>query len=234
MRSPFAAAVITMLVALAGFAAPPRSEAAGPSCHCFRDREYDPANPEKSDVYLLATASNTLLAAAYGIPKREIVQARMSGTSGEDLWISNYAAHRQGAGAGALMSARGSAPSWRAVFQTRGGQLEPLGARFVAALAGGADDVALARIAAAETLAARLGTPWTELDDLLSRGATLQETVIAALLGAWSSRPAPQVYADVKAGKSGWSKLLAAQGRVPKQMETEVPKALRPEAPAAR
>jgi hypothetical protein len=204
------------------------AQAATPSCHCFRDREYDPANPEKSDEYLLATASNTLLSAACGLPKRDIVQARMSGTSGEDLWISSFAAQRQGTDAGGLVKGRAAASSWREVFQSRGGPLEPLGARFVAALAGGAGDVALARIAAAETLAARLGTPWSELDDLAARGATLQETVIAALLGLWSSRPPPEVYADVKSGKSGWSRLLAAQGRVPKQMEPEVPRSLRP------
>jgi len=80
----------------------------------------------------------------------------------------------------------------------------------------------------AETLSARLGTPWAELDDLAGRGATLQETVLASLLGVWSSRTAPEVYADVKTGKSGWSRLLAAANRIPKQMEVEVPKALRP------
>ena len=202
--------------------------AAGPSCHCFRDREYDPADPDKSDEYLLATASNSLLSAAYAVPKREIVQARMSGTSGEDLWISTYAAHRQRAPAGVLMTARMAAASWRDAFQSRGGQLESLGPRFVGALAAGAGDAALARIAAAETLAASLGTPWVELDDLAGRGATLQETALASLIGVWSSRTAPEVYADVKAGKSGWSRLLAAEGRVPRQMEVEVPKALRP------
>ena len=219
------AALLCAAVTLFAFAG---AQAAAPSCHCFRDRDYDPANPEKSDEYLLATASNTLLATAYGIPKRDIVQARMSGTSGEDLWISSYAAQRQGADAGSLMSARAAAPSWRTVFQSRGGPLEPLGARFVAALADGIGDAALARLVAAETLATRLGTPWAELEALAGRGATLQETVLAALIGAWSSRTAPEVYADAKTGKSGWSRLLAAQGRVPKQMEDEVPKALRP------
>ena len=202
--------------------------AAGPSCHCFRDREYDPADPEKSDEYLLATAANTLLSSAHGVPKREIVQARMSGTSGDSLWVSTFAAHRRGEAAGVLLTARTAAASWRDVFQSRGGHLESLGPRFVGALAAGAGDAALARIAAAETLAARLGIPWAELEDLLARGATLQETVLAALIGLWSSRAAPAVYADVKTGKSGWSRLLAAQGRVPKQMEDEVPKALRP------
>lgn len=208
--------------------APAGAGAAGPSCHCFRDRDYDPANPDKSDDYLLATASNTLLSAAYGVPKREIVQARMSGTSGEGLWISLYAAHRQGADAGELMKARAAATSWLEVFRVRGGQLDPLGPRFVAALTSGGGDDALSRVAAAETLAARLGTPWQHLDALGAAGATLQEAVLASLIGIWSSRPAQQVYADVKAGKTGWSRLLAAQGRVPKQMETEIPKTLRP------
>lgn len=204
------------------------AQAAGPSCHCFRDREYDPAVPAKSDEYLLATAASSLLSAAYGVPKRDIVQARMSGTSGEDLWISAYAAQRQRVEAGSLLKARAAGASWREVFRTRGGDLESLGPRFTAALAGGTGDGGLSRIAAAETLAARLGTPWGELDALAGRGATVQETVLAALIGRWSSRAAPEVYADVKSGKSGWSLLLAGVGRVPKQMEVEVPNVLGP------
>ena len=207
---------------------PAAAVAAGPSCHCFRDREYDPADPGTSDEYLLATAANSLLSAAYGMPKRAIVEARMSGTSGDDLWISAYAARCQGTDAGALMTARAAAASWREVFSSRGGNLEPLGPRFVAALADGAGDAALSRLAAAETLADRLGAPWPQLQALVDGGATLQETVLAALIGSWSSRPALEVYAEVKAGKTGWSRLLATRGRVPKQMEIEVPKALRP------
>jgi hypothetical protein len=213
---------------LALLLAPAGASAAGPSCHCFKDRAFDPANPEKSDEYLLATASNTLLSAAYGIPRRAIVQARMSGTSGDDLWISAFASQRGSGEASALMQARSAAASWREVFRQGTGQLEPLGPRFVAALASGADDVALARIAASETLADRLGTPWKQLDDLAAAGATLQQMVIASLIGLWSTRPAPEVYAEVVAGKSGWSRLLAALGKVPAQMEVEVPKALRP------
>jgi len=221
---------VSRLVAALGFwllLFPASAVAAGPSCHCFRDREYDPAAPDKSDEYLLATAANSLLSAAYAVPKREIVQVRMSGTSGEDLWISTYAASRQGETAGVLMTARATAGSWREVFRSRGGKLESLGPHFVGALAAGAGDAALAQLAAAETLAGRLGTPWAELGELAERGATLQETVLAALIGHWSSRTAPEVYTDVKAGKSGWSRLLIAVNRVPKQMEVEVQKALR-------
>jgi len=222
------ARLAALLVAATALCAATGARAAGPSCHCFRDREYDPANPAKSDEYLLATGANSLLSAAYGVPKRDIVQARMSGTSGEDLWISTRAARRQGVDPAVLMTARAAASSWLDVFRSRGGDLEALGPRFVAALAGGAGDEALARLAAAETLAARLGTPWPELDALAGGGATLQETVLAALIGSWSSRTAPAVYADVKSGKAGWSVLLAAVNRVPKQMETEISKMLLP------
>lgn len=158
MRAPVA---VVLFAALTQSAAP-GAQAAGASCHCFRDRDYNPANPGTSDEYLLATASNTLLSAASGMPKREIVEARMSGTSREDLWISTYAARRQGADAGVLMTARAAAASWRDVFRSRGGDLESLGPWFVAALAGGAGDEFLSRMAAAETLVARLGTPRAE------------------------------------------------------------------------
>lgn len=223
MRFPRVAALVTavLLCAAAG------AQAAGPSCHCFRDREYDPADPAKSDEYLLATAANTLLAAVYGVPKRDVVQARMSGTSREDLWISTYLAHKLRSDGGALMKARAAAASWRRVVQSYGGDLELLGPRFTAAVAAAAGDEALARTAAAETLAARLGTPWGELEELAGRGATLQELVLASLIGRWSSRSAAAVYTDVTTGKAGWSRLLAGVGRVPKQMEFEIPKALR-------
>ena len=221
----FAAALCLLALLL-----PAGAFAAGPSCHCFRNREYDPANPGASDEYLLATAANSLLAAAYGVPKRDIVQARMSGTSGEDLWISTYAAYVQGMAVEDLTTARAAAASWRDVFRSRGANLESLGTRFVAALAAGAGDEVLARLAAAETLAARLGSPWAELDALAGRGATLQETVLASLIGVWSSRTATAVYTEVKEGKSGWSRLLAAINKTPKQMEIEVSKALRPAA----
>lgn len=201
--------------------------AAAPSCHCFRDREYDPALPKASDDYLLATASNSLLAAVSGIPKREIVQARMSGTTAEELWVAAHAARRLGTAVEDLRRARAAAPSWRAALAAQGARQEALGPRFTAAL--GAGDAALARVAVAETLAERVGTPWRELEELEARGATLQETVAAALIGLWAGTPAPRVHAEARAGAGGWSGLLAAAGKVPKQIESEIPKVLRPQ-----
>jgi hypothetical protein len=201
--------------------------AAAVSCHCFRDRGYDPANPASSDAYLLATASNTLLAGVAGIPKREIVQARMSGTAGEDLWIAAYAARRRGEDAHAVLQARAGAASWRGFFTARGGDLEALGPRFVAALASDAADAVLARVAAAETLAERIATPWDQLDALAAAGASYQETVAASLIGRWAGRQAPEVLAAARAG-TAWSSQLAALGKVPQGMDSEIPLLLAP------
>lgn len=202
--------------------------AAGPSCHCFRDREFDPQRPAASDPYLLATAANSLLAAVSGTPKREIVQARMSGTPGAEIWVAAHAARRLGGDVAAVRQARAAAGSWRAALDTGGGRGENLGPRFVAALRAGAGEEGLARAAAAEALAAGIGASWVELDALAVRGATLQETVLASLIGLWSGRPASQVYAQVKDGAGSWSGALAAVGKSPPQMESEIARALRP------
>jgi hypothetical protein len=201
--------------------------AAAVTCHCFRDREYDPAKPAKSDVYLLATAGNSFLAAAYGIPKGDIVRALMSGTAGSDVWISTYAGSRLRMGPTELLGARARAPSWREVLGVVAGSPGRLGERFGAALTAGAGEVDLARIAAAETLAARAGTPWSELDALAGRGATLQETVLAVFLGRWSKRPPTAVFDDAKGGRKSWSALLYGAGLVPKAVEEEIARSLR-------
>ncbi|HEY5998672.1 MAG TPA: hypothetical protein VI078_05140 [bacterium] len=203
--------------------------AAAVTCHCFRDREYDAANPAASDAYLLATASNTLLAAVAGIPKREIVEARMSGTAGEDLWIAAHVARRRGMGVREVLEARARAASWREFLEKRGASPDALGRRFDAALAAGAPDVTLARIAASEALAERVGTAWAQLDTLAAAGAGYQETIVAALIGRWGGKDPLGVLETARAGV-GWSGQLAALGKFPRAMETEIPALLAPAA----
>jgi len=66
------------------------------SCHCFQDRTYDHTNKAAADPYFLATAQNSLIAAVYGADKRDLVKARMSGTSDTWLWIVHDLAARSG------------------------------------------------------------------------------------------------------------------------------------------
>lgn len=231
MPARTARSVAAALLVGASLAASPPA-ASQVSCHCFRDREYDPAAAARTDPYLLATAANSLLAASSGIPKGDIVRARMSGTPREDLWVAAYAAPRIGVKASELLSARPAAPSWREVFRARSAPLERLGTRFVSALAGAGGDAAVGWAAAAETLTEGLGTPTRELDALALRGATLQEAVLAALLGAWAGRPAQDVLAGVRGGGTSWSAELARLGLVPGGVEERIGRTLADWAPS--
>jgi hypothetical protein len=222
-------ALLALLCVFCAPAVAPRPVHAAPTiaCHCFQDREFAPADPGKTDAYLLATTTNTFLAAAFGFPKKEVVRGRMTGVSGENLWVSAYAADRLGAAREELLARREREGSWRSVFTGLGAPLEKLGPGFVAALVAGGDE-APARAAAGETLAQRLGADPREIEELVRRGATLQETVLSVFLGRWSRRPATESYGRVKSGGATWSGLLVEAGRFPADMEAAVPRELAP------
>ena len=86
------------------------------ACHCFKDRSFDPANPGKSDEYLLATTQNSFLAAVFNIDKKYVVKTKMSGGSGTDLWIAHFLAQKTGINAQELISDRRTAGSWKSVI----------------------------------------------------------------------------------------------------------------------
>jgi hypothetical protein len=70
---------VLLVLAPLGFLAPGGARAEGTGgCHCFRDRTFEPDRPAAADPYILATARSSLLSAAYGPPKRELVAASRS------------------------------------------------------------------------------------------------------------------------------------------------------------
>ena len=75
-RAPALALAAALVAALPGV---PRAEPAG-ACHCYQDRAFDPGRPAAADPYILATTRSSLLSAAFGVEKRSLVAAVMSGT----------------------------------------------------------------------------------------------------------------------------------------------------------
>ena len=61
------------------------------SCHCFKDRTYNPSKKFAADGYILATSFNSLLAEYFAISKRQIIQHKMQGGIDQDdlLLLSN-------------------------------------------------------------------------------------------------------------------------------------------------
>lgn len=60
----------------------------GVQCHCFTNRDYNPADRFAADDYILTTSFNSLLAKSFDIPKRQIVMIKMNeGVAQDELLI---------------------------------------------------------------------------------------------------------------------------------------------------
>jgi hypothetical protein len=204
--------------ALAGLAAvPTAASAAEPvaACHCFRERTWNPEKPAAADPYILATTRSSLLSAAFGPPKAELVSAAMGGRAAEDLWVAHWAGTRLGRPAADLLSARDRTGGWAAALAGAKG----LGASFDAALAAGGDARALAALAVEDVLRARLGAGPRDLQALRSAGASIEELVLASVLARHLGVPTAPLVREVRAGRTTWGAVLDGAGLAPKAMD---------------
>lgn len=218
-----------ILFALLGLllAAAPVSAATTVTCHCFQDRGFDPQRPSAADPYILATAQNSLLAGAFGLPKKEVVRAKMAGASGDRLWVVHYLAARSGRPAGEIAASREQAADWQSVLTSQ--RLDPaaLSPRFVAALIKGAGDEALAAAAADATLESRLGADPSAIEALRATGATSQEAILALFLGRRAGHSPLDPFRRVKSGNATWGEILNASGIEPMNLDDEIGRLLR-------
>jgi hypothetical protein len=187
-------------------------------CHCFRDRTYELDRPAAADPYILATTRSSLLSAAFGPGKASLVQAVMTGTAPEDLWIAHFAAARTGREAGALLGAKGAKGAWKPALEGAKGLDGP----FAAALARGASDAELAAIAVDDVLVKRAGATADAVHALRRTGASTEETILATVLSRKLSKQPVPLAQEVRGGKATWGSVLNDAGIVPKQMDAIV------------
>ena len=183
--------------------------------------------PAAADPYILATAQNSLLAAAFGLPKKEVVRAKMAGASGERLWVVHYLASRSGLAPAQIDAAREQAPDWQAALTAL--RLDPalLSPRFVAALRAAGSDEALAVAAADATLESRLGAAPAAIEALRAAGASSQEVILALFLGLRTGRPAGELFSRAKSGQATWGEILHAAGIEAGNIDQELGRLLR-------
>jgi hypothetical protein len=192
------------------------------ACHCFKDRSFDPANPGKSDEYLLATTQNSFLAAVFNIDKKYVVKTKMSGGSGTDLWIAHFLAQKTGMDAQILMSDRKAGGSWKSVVSQKKIEVSSLGHPFQKALTADAADELLAAVIADQMLVARFNTKPAEIKKLRDSGATTKEVILAAFLSLKSERNALEYYASVAKGRRTWDTHLNSIGITANLVGTEI------------
>jgi hypothetical protein len=203
------------------------------SCHCFTDRSFDAARPGAADPYFLATTQNSFLAAAFDINKKEIVKARMSGTSEEDLWIGHFVAERSGRTHAEVVDARKQSPNWPEALSLLNPDREQLGSRFTAALEKGSE-AALSVAAADEVLTTRLRVAPEVLTELRTTGASTREAIISLFLSRRADHPALAFFTEVQAGNKTWGQLLDGLGIEPGMIEGEIRKLLQGDGSAAK
>jgi len=190
------------------------------SCHCFQDRSYDPQRPAAADPYILATTQNTLLAAAFGVAKKEVVRAKMAGEDGDRLWVLHYLSALGRIPPQRVAASRAQASDWRGAAQTLGIDPAVLSPRFVALLLRQSSEGLLAAAAADATLIDFCGVEPTQVQSLRDAGASTTETILAALLARKSGQPGVDLFARVRRGRATWGSLLKEVAVEPAEIDT--------------
>lgn len=216
---------LLFLFLLLGFASP---TLAGPviSCHCFQDRSFDPQRAAAADPYFLATTQNSLLAASFGIAKKEVVRAKMGGMAGEDLWLAHALAARSGQSAQQWQEKRGEVGSWAGAITAGKLAESTLGPELTRAAKEKAGDGELARLVVEEVLVQRAGMAAEVLAGLRQQQATLQETILACFLARQTGGSALELLEAVRSQNRSWGSLLAAHNIAASEIESRVARML--------
>lgn len=191
------------------------------ACHCFQDRSFDPQRPAAVDPYLLANARNSLFAAVFRVEKGAVVQAVMTGSQPEELWVSHYLAERTKNSVAVVETLRRDNNSWGEILKRLQVQSSSLGEDFYRAAQQGAGSDLLASLAVNAILLSRLGCDPQEISRLRSAGAGDRELILALFLSRKTGRPAKTLFDEVRGGGS-WGKIFAATGLNPKEIEREM------------
>ncbi|MCP4713906.1 MAG: hypothetical protein GY868_02225 [Deltaproteobacteria bacterium] len=195
-------------------------------CHCFKNRNFDVAQPGAVDPYLLATTQNSFLAAIFRIDKKQIVQAKMGGVSGDDLWTAHFAASKTGTNAKKLLAFRKASGSWKKVLEQNKIKFKSIKPHFKEALARDISDKGLSSMIVDQMIIDYLGAEKFEVARLREAGAQNKEIILSAFLARRTKRSAAGFYSAVTSGQSTWGKILNDLKIEAKEMGTEVNKIL--------
>jgi hypothetical protein len=155
-------------------------------CHCFKDRSFDPLRPTSADPYVLATARNSLVAAASGMTKGKVVKMRMTGATETEVWLSMY-----------LESPKGKEDATSLAFKT-------------AEKAG--DKEAMAAALANRVLARTYKVDEQVLSGLRAAGANTAEVTLSLLVSDRTGKIPGDIFVEVRDGKTTWGKIVSSLG----------------------
>ena len=174
------------------------------TCHCFQDRTFDHRNTAAADPYFLATTQNSFIATIYGVDKKVLVKARMTGTSDSYLWVVHDLAKRSRRPTEEIARLYAADQKWSTVIDSL--KLKTLQV----------DDQYRKNATNTETLADHIVNRHlsryfnVSQNDLISwreQGLTRKELILTLLLG----NDPLNIYNQVRSGMKTWGELLYEQ-----------------------
>ncbi len=176
------------------------------NCHCFKNRSFDPAKKFAADDYLITTTFNSLVAATFGIEKRQIVMMKMrGGVNPDDLLIGLYVAHVTPADLDLLLGIRKNGASWKEIVSSPG----------LSTVTDPILDTVRAKDADADTvhritdfmLIRTLGRSLAETTRLRDQGFSDREIVLLLALNHLTRAPVDSLAAMYRQRKMSWSEI---------------------------
>lgn len=179
------------------------------ACHCFQERQYQPQNSHAADPYFLATTQNSLMAILFGVDKKSLVRAKMSGADGNYLWVSHYLAQKSGLSVPEIDQAFLVKKSWQDVVTRLSISTEQQGPNLSALLDSSARSAVFIvddALVSAFQLSPDVLNKLRKQEEVANK-----EVILSVFLGQVSGINPEVVYDRFKAGVS-WGKLLHGQG----------------------
>jgi len=186
------------------------------SCHCFNEREYNPADRFAADDYILVTSFNSLLAKYFAVPKGQIIMLKMNeGVPEDDLLIGLKVAHTTGEDVNKLLGLRRSGKTWQQVIAGMPQQDKIRSDHMLHEIASGAEVGQAGRGIVDEIISQFYTVPLKEITRLHKAGLSEKEiTLVLILVHVRDQKTAPLLKQHNKYNKS-WSEIAHNLGIEP-------------------
>ncbi len=197
------------------------------SCHCFKDRSYDPKKKFTADKYLLTTSFNSFIAAVFHISKREIVMMKMKGSvPPDDLLIGLYIASVSGIELNTLLAILNNGATWEQILESPNLNTLELNNKGIEEIR----PVINNKEKTVERITDQLvheyfGVAYADITSLREEGANDREITLLYLLEKYANpgHSATEILAmHIKDGKS-WGEIVHSLGLTPKETGRLIP-----------
>ncbi len=190
------------------------------SCHCFKDRVYNPQKKFAADQYLLATSFNSFLAANFHLSKSQIVMMKMKGgVAPDDLLLGLYLSRAGGVELNSVLAVLANGGSWQQILDSENFKEKQADTEFFAILRAALPTEGLAgELVTDQLLKEFFKVSENDIEVLRKAGAGSREMVLLYILERYAKpgMKAVAIWAMYDAGKRSWAEIVNGFGLSPK------------------